>query len=168
MALTPGVEIPAMQSISTRIRSARFAALRTCALALSLALVASPAFAAGKPAAAKGAVNEAAQRITVAESYVPQFGLTATVSANYARAGMITVDAGLDVPDAALRAKLQKMGPRVRDTLRTALAEYANTHYRPGAAPDPDTIARVLQLAINRETGSQGAKVLLANVMVQR
>lgn len=156
-----------MQSMSTRVRPARFAALRTCALALSFALVAAPAFAAGKPAG-KGAVNESALRITVAESYVPQFGLTATVSANYARAGMITVDAGLDVPDAALRAKLLKMGPRVRDTLRTALAEYANTHYRPGAAPDPDTIARMLQLAINRETGSQGAKVLLANVMMQR
>lgn len=145
-----------------------FSPARAGAFALVLALLATPAFAAGKPAA-KGSVNdEAARRITVAESYVPQFGLTATVSANYARAGMITVDAGLDVPDPALRDKLRKMAPRVRDTLRAAVAEYANTHYRPGAAPDPDTIARMLQLAINRETGGQGAKVLLANVMVQR
>ncbi|MBU6373049.1 MAG: hypothetical protein KJS97_09995 [Alphaproteobacteria bacterium] len=150
------------------ISSPRMSVLRAGAFALVLAVAASPAFAAGKPAAKGGVNDEAARRITVAESYVPQFGLTATVSANYARAGMITVDAGLDVPDPALRAKLQKMAPRVRDALRSALAEYANTHYRPGAAPDPDTIARMLQLAINRETGGAGAKVLLANVMVQR
>ena len=142
--------------------------VRASALALVVALAASPAFAAGKPAAAGGVNATAARRITAAESYMPQFGLTATVSANYARAGMITVDAGLDVPDPALRAKLQKMAPRVRDALRSALADYANTHYRPGAAPDPDTIARMLQFSINRETGGQGAKVVLANVMVQR
>jgi len=132
--------------------------------ALSLA-AAAPAAAEGK---AKGSVNdEAARRITVSEFYGPQFGLTAMVSANYARAGMIMVDAGLDVPDPAIRAKLQKSAPRIRDAMRSALADYANTHYRPGAAPDPETIARMLQFAVDREAGP-GAKVLLANVMMQR
>lgn len=140
----------------------------SCALVLALSLAVAPAAFAASSKGKGGPNDEAARRITVAESYLPQFGLSATVSANYARAGMIMVDAGLDVPDATLRGKLAKAGPRVRDALRTALAEYANTHYRPGAAPDPDTIARMMQFAIDREAGQAGAKVLLANVMVQR
>jgi flagellar basal body-associated protein FliL len=140
-------------------------ALLAAALAVPLAF-APAALAAGKT---KGAPNdEAARRISAAESYIPQFGLSATVSANYSRAGMIMVDAGLDVPDAALRARLSKSGPRVRDALRSAIAEYANTHFRPGGSPDPDTIARMMQIAIDREVGQPGAKVLLANVIVQR
>lgn len=141
------------------IRSVLFAA----ALAVPLAL-APAALAAGK---SKGG-DEAARRISASESYIPQFGLSATVSANYSRAGMIMVDAGLDVPDAALRARLSKSSPRVRDALRSAIAEYANTHFRPGGSPDPDTIARMMQIAIDREAGQPGARVLLANVMVQR
>jgi len=142
--------------------------MRTILAALIALALAAPAFAAEekKP---KGSVNdEAARRITVAESYLPQFGVTATIGANYRRAGVIMVDAGLDVPDAAMRARVQKMSPRVRDALRSALGEYANTHYRPGAAPDPDTIGRMMQFAIDRELGQAGAKVLLANVMVQQ
>jgi len=144
----------------------RFTHLASLALAVAL-LAAAPAYAAAaKP---KGGVgDEAARRITMAESYLPQFGLSSTVSVDYVRAGMVMVDAGLDVPDAALRAKIEKARPRIRDALRTALAEYSNTHYRPGGAPDPDTIARMMQFAIDREVGQKGAKVLLANVMVQR
>lgn len=142
--------------------------VRFLIVAAALSIAAAPAFAADKKAPAKSNGNdEAARRITVAESYVPQFGVTATIGADYSRAGMIMVDAGLDIPDAALRARVMKMSPRVRDALRSALAEYANTHYRPGAAPDPDTIARMMQFSINREVGQAGAKVLLANVMVQ-
>jgi flagellar basal body-associated protein FliL len=126
-----------------------------------------PALAAGKAKGGAGP-SEEARRITSADSYVPQFGLVATITIDSAQRGIFMVDAGLDVPDAALRARVQKMQPVVRDALRTALAEFVATRYRPGTAPDADLLKRMFQQAIDRALGAPGAVVVLANVLVQQ
>jgi hypothetical protein len=75
---------------------------------------------------------------------------------------------GIDVPDEALRRRAQLNAPRIRDALRTALATYATTYYRDRTAPDPATLTRLMQQAIDRVLGAQGARVLLVNIIYQR
>jgi len=64
--------------------------------------------------------------------------------------------------------RAQLNGPLLRDALRTALSTYANTYYRLHTAPDPATLTRLMQSAVDRTLGAPGARVLLANVLYQR
>lgn len=143
--------------------------MRTALAALSLLVLASPAFAAGGGApASKEDAKGAQRRITSAETYVPASNLSSPITVDYAFAGLLVVDAGYDVPDAKLRARVVAMQPRLTDALRTALATYTYSRFRPGGAPDADRIAQTLQQAADRTLGQPGARVLLANVMVQK
>ena len=108
------------------------------------------------------------RKITSADTYIPTATLSAAITRDYRFAGLLVVDAGFDVPDAALRARIERMRPRMTDALRTALADYTQTRYHAGAAPDPVQIATMLQQAANRTLGVKGAQLLLSNVMVQR
>ncbi|MGE3302969.1 MAG: hypothetical protein AB7M12_07620 [Hyphomonadaceae bacterium] len=136
------------------------------ALASALAAL---AFAGAAHAAAPEEDQGRTQRkLTSAETYVQALNLSAPITANYAFAGLLIVDAGFDVPDPKLRAIVVKMQPRMQDALRTTLADYAYSRLRPGGAPDADRIAAMLQQATDRTLGRTGARVVLANVMVQR
>lgn len=81
--------------------------------------------------------------------------------------GTLVVDMGLDIPDTNLRRRAQMNEPRLRDALRTALSTYAATYYRDNAAPDPLTIARLMQQSVDRTLGAAGARVLMVNVLYQ-
>jgi len=107
------------------------------------------------------------ERLTSAETYLPMPTLSAGILQRNANRGTIVVDMGLDIPDAALRRRAQLNAPRLRDALRTALATYSTTFYRTRTAPDPTELTRQMQLAVNRVLGAPGARVLLANVIVQ-
>lgn len=108
------------------------------------------------------------QRLTSAESYMPLPTLAAGVMSRSGTQGTLVVDMGVDVQDAALRARAQRSRPRLQDALRTALASYANTYYRDNTAPDPARITQVMQTAVDRTLGAPGARVLLANIIYQR
>ena len=108
------------------------------------------------------------QRLTSAQSYLPMPTLSAGVLSHYTTAGTLIVDMGIDVPDATLRNRCQLNAPLLRDALRTALSTYASTYYRDSTAPDPTTLTRLLQTAVDRTLGAPGAKVLLANILYQR
>jgi hypothetical protein len=108
------------------------------------------------------------ERLTSAESYLPMPTLSAGVLQRQSTQGTLVVDMGLDVPDEELRRRARLNGPRLRDALRTALATYANTYYRDRTAPDPAALARIMQQAVDRVLGTQGAKLLLANIIYQR
>ena|SRR5688572_11905405 len=107
-------------------------------------------------------------RLTSAESYLPIPTLSAGVLQRHASQGTIIVDMGLDIPDTALRDRARGIQPRLRDALRTGIATYATTFYRDRTAPDPDQLTRLLQTAIDRTLGAQGARVLLTNILYQR
>jgi hypothetical protein len=128
----------------------------------AILLTASPALAAGEKSA-----TEKGRKLTGAPSYLPLNGLSTSVDATNARAGSLIVDLSFDIPDPALHARMSKMGPRLRDAMRTALANYVLTHHRRGAAPDLVQMKRQLQAAADRAAGGPGVTVLLANVMVQ-
>lgn len=108
------------------------------------------------------------ERLTSAESWVPLPTLSAGVLQRYSSSGTLVVDCGLDVPDEALRRRANLNAPRVRDALRTALSSYATTYYRDRTAPDPITLTRIMQQAVDRTLGSPGARVMMVNIIYQR
>jgi flagellar basal body-associated protein FliL len=143
---------------------------------LSAPLLAVVLFAAlAGPAVASGSGSSGAQqapatrqeRLTSAETYLPMPTLSAGVLQRNDNQGTMVVDMGLDIPDADLRRRAQLNAPRLRDALRTALASYSSTYYRVHTAPDPTELTRQMQVAVNRVLGAQGARVLLANIIVQ-
>lgn len=93
--------------------------------------------------------------------------LSAGVLQRNTNMGTIVVDMGLDIPDGDLRQRARLNAPRLRDALRTALATYSSTYYRARTAPDPTELTRQMQGAVNRVLGAPGARVLLANIIVQ-
>jgi hypothetical protein len=133
-------------------------------LAIS-AFAAAPAFAQPSPGTSN---QDRQQRLTSAESFVPMPTFSAGVIQRNASRGTLIVDMGLDVPDAELRRRARANEPRLRDALRTALSTYAVTYYRDRTAPDPATIARLMQQAVDRTLGAQGARVLMVNILYQR
>ncbi len=80
------------------------------------------------------------------------------------RRGVLSVEVGVDVPDAALRTRAQQSAPRLRAAYNTAVQRFA-TGLRPGAAPNIDQLAADLQAATNATLGRAGARVLLGTVM---
>lgn len=93
----------------------------------------------------------------------------ATVTANARRSGggnaIMTVETGVDVPDAALRTRATQSAPRLRAAYNQVVQQAASAML-PGAPPDIDRLARELQAATDRTLGRAGARVLLGTVMV--
>lgn len=130
---------------------------------LSLALLLAPV---APGFAEEGGPTKAQSRLTSAVSYVPYPPLLTATPKGRGIGGMLTVELGLDVPDAKLRTRVQSMRPRMQDTLRTALSDYSITYLSATQLPDPDRISKMAQAAIDRTLGGPGAQVLLANVMM--
>jgi hypothetical protein len=107
-------------------------------------------------------------RLTSAPSYLPMPTLSAGVLQNASTRGTLVVDMGIDVPDEALRHHAEANAPRLHDALRTALWNYANVYYRDRTEPDPTTLTRLMQQAIDQTLGHAGAQVLLVNIIYQR
>lgn len=93
--------------------------------------------------------------------------LSAGVLNRYSTSGTLVVDMGIDIPDANLRNRARMNQPRLVDALRTALSTYASAYYRDQTAPDPATLTRLFQAAVDRTLGGAGARVLLANIIYQ-
>jgi hypothetical protein len=98
-------------------------------------------------------------------SYLQLETLTATVVHSDGRRGVLTVDIGLDIPDAGLRARATLSKPRLRAAFVQRLQIYA-TGIAPDAPPDPDYLSRALQQETDRALGRPGAKVLLGAILV--
>ncbi|HEV2082266.1 MAG TPA: Tat pathway signal protein [Brevundimonas sp.] len=92
-----------------------------------------------------------------------------TVTANARRggggSGVMTVETGLDVPDAGLRTRTTQSAPRLRAAYN-AVVQRAASALLPGAPPDVDRLARELQAETDRILGRTGARVLLGTVMI--
>lgn len=141
-------------------------------LAAALFALAGPAAASGGGGGSSSSSEQAPatrqERLTSAESFLPMPTLSAGVLQRNANRGTIVVDMGLDIPDETLRHRAQLNAPRIRDALRTALANYSSIYYREHSAPDPTELTRQFQLATNRILQAQGARVLLVNIIYQR
>lgn len=98
-------------------------------------------------------------------TYVQFPTLTATVIKSDGRRGVLTLDAGVDVPNAGLRSKVNLVMPRLRAAYVQLLQAYVYS-LNPGAPPDPDTLSMELQHETDRVLGQPGAKVLLGAMLV--
>ena len=124
---------------------------------LGLAAVSASAAAAPVRASDKGGAPQA--------SYLPLPTLTANVRRAAGGRGVMTVEVGLDTPDAALRTRVAQSAPRLRAAYAAVVQQSANS-LLPGAPPDVERLVAQLQAATNTTLGRAGARLLLGTVMV--
>jgi hypothetical protein len=97
--------------------------------------------------------------------YVGLQTMTATIIRPDGRRGVLTVDAGLDASDPAVRARVGQSIPRLRDAYAATLQVYAMS-LRPQTAPDLDRLGAQLQADTDRVLGRKGARFLFGTVLV--
>jgi len=98
-------------------------------------------------------------------AYIAIDTLTATVLAGNGSHQIMTVQAGIDVPNKALHDYAAKLTPRLQDAYVQTLQLYAGGLV-PGAPPDADYVARRLQEATDRVLGKPGGKFLIGGIMI--
>jgi len=99
------------------------------------------------------------------DTYFQVTGLAATIMRPDGGHGVMTVEAGLDVPDPSLHAYALLEMPRLQDAYTQALQAYGGA-LRAGTLPDADYVARQLQTATDHVLGKPGARLLLCGLMV--
>jgi flagellar basal body-associated protein FliL len=98
-------------------------------------------------------------------TYLAMPTITANVVRTGGRRGMMTVETGIDTPDAALRVRVAQSMPRLRAAFAVAVQQSANV-IRPGAPPDVERLVAQLQAATNTVMGRPGARLLIGTVML--
>jgi len=92
-----------------------------------------------------------------------------TITANVVRSGggrgVMTVETGIDTPDAALRARVARSAPRLRAAYAAVVLQSASA-LLPGMPPDVERLIAQLQAATNTVMGRAGARLLIGTVMV--
>jgi hypothetical protein len=137
------------------------------ALLVALAVgIATPAGASPPPAAPPKVEDPGAKRITGSDNYVPTFGLRASITRNFTVHGVLAVDAGLDVPNEKMRKHVDAVRPRLLNSMREVVLNYASLTYAIGEKPDADMLRLRLQKAVDTVLGKDQAKVALASVIV--
>jgi hypothetical protein len=99
------------------------------------------------------------------ETFIQLTTLTATIFRPNGRRGVMTVEVGIDVPDAGLRTRATQSVPRLQAAFADVLRIYA-AGLPPGGEPDPDYLARTLQRQTDATLGRPGAKLLIGTVLV--
>ena len=98
-------------------------------------------------------------------SYTQFPALTATIVRANGRRGVLSVEAGVDCPDPAVKARTDLLEPRLRDAYVSFLVTYAAT-LSAGAPPAADQIAAALQRRTDQVVGRPGARFLLGTILV--
>jgi hypothetical protein len=98
-------------------------------------------------------------------TYIQFPTLTATILRSNGQRGVLTVDAGVDVPNSALRARVNLSEPRLRAAYVQLLQAYV-WQLGPGAPPNPDYLSMALQRETDRVLGQPGAHLLLGAMLV--
>jgi hypothetical protein len=105
------------------------------------------------------------KRKTGGESYIPIDTLTAYTTRPNGRRGVMSVECGLDVPDPALRDRVELVLPRLRAAYVQSVQIYAGG-LPDGLPPNPGFLAGNLQRATDQVLGRKGARVLMGAVLV--
>ena len=98
-------------------------------------------------------------------SYIQFDTLTATIVRPDGHRGVMTVDIGIDAPDAGVHAKVVLWQPRLRAEFVQWIVSYA-AGLGVGAPPNADYIAVSLQREVDQAMGRPGAKVLLGAILI--
>lgn len=133
--------------------------LRRALLGLpSLLLLAGPALPAPPAPPQGGGGNQQASFVRL-----PVF--TANIIRSNRTRGVMSVESGVDVPDAKLRARILLLTPRLRSDLSRRLALYT-ANLAPGAPPDLDLLVPLLQKQVDVTAGQAGARLLVLGVLI--
>lgn len=119
----------------------------------------------GLAAVAAAAPAKASETAGPVASYLRLQTLTASVGRPGGRRGVMTVEVGIDVPNAALRTRAEQSSPRLRAAYNTVV-QRAAAALLPGFPPDIDRLTAALQAATDATLGRAGARILLGTVMV--
>ena len=117
------------------------------------------AFAAPPSVQAEGKGKQAKQ------PYLQLDTIAASVVKPNGRHGVLTVEVGLDASDPGLRDRLELYQPMLRSAYVSALQPYA-LGIAPGAPPNADYIASVLQRETDRVLGQHGARLLVGSILI--
>jgi hypothetical protein len=98
-------------------------------------------------------------------TYIQFPTLTATIFRSNGHRGVLTVEAGVDVPNGALRARVNLSEPRLRAAYVQLLQSYVWS-LGPGEPPNPDYLSMALQKETDRVLGQSGAHLLLGAMLV--
>ena len=98
-------------------------------------------------------------------TYVPIQTLLGTTVRGRGGRGVLSVDCGLDVPDAALRTRAEQSTPRLRAAYVQTVQAYA-AGLPAGALPNAEYIAQALQRQTDAILGRPGARILLGAIVV--
>ena len=105
------------------------------------------------------------KKTTGGTNYLPLRALTGTINKPGGRRGVMSVECGLEVNDAALRDKAEKNLPRLRAAYLQTVLSYAGG-LPSGALPNTDFLARTMQRQTDEMLGRQGAQILLGSVLI--
>ena len=98
------------------------------------------------------------------ESYIQFPALTAPLLRPGGASTVLTAEAGIDIPDPVLRARVLLLQPRLQDAYNSVMAGFAAS-LAPGALPDVDMLVTRLQAATDRVVGRPGARFLIGTVL---
>jgi hypothetical protein len=99
------------------------------------------------------------------ETYLPFAAVSGSTNKSGGRRGILSVECGIDVPDAKLRERASLSLPRLRAAYVLTIQAYA-AGLPSGTAPSLDYIAKALQRQTDAILGKPGARVLLGAVLV--
>lgn len=100
-----------------------------------------------------------------ASSFIRFPTVTATILRPNGQRGVLTVETGVDVADAALRSRAEQSAPRLRAAYNTVVQQIANAML-PGGPPDVERMVARLQAVTDATLGRPGAHLLIGTVMV--
>jgi hypothetical protein len=111
------------------------------------------------------ATDKADKKRAGGESYLQLQALLGTTIRSDGVRGVLSVECGLDVPDAALRTRAEQSIPRLRSAFVETIQSYARG-LPTGSAPNADFLAQNLQRQADTILGRPGARVLLGAILV--
>ena len=115
-------------------------------------------------ARAAGAGEEKKKKVSGGEDYLPVTAITGTTNRGAGRRGVLSVDCGLEIPDAKLRDYADKSMPRLRAAYVQTIQVYA-AGMPPGSEPNIDFIVQALQRQTDLILKRPGAKLLIGAVV---
>lgn len=130
-----------------------------------LALIAVSAACAPAAARASGGENKEEKKKGGGITFIQIPTLTATILRSSGRRGVVTVETGVDIPDAQLRTRAEQSLPRLRSAFIGFLQQYVSG-LSPGTPVNADYLSRELQRQTDAVLGKRGAKLLLGSILM--
>jgi flagellar basal body-associated protein FliL len=109
----------------------------------------------------------AVHRITQSDSYIMIDPIYSSILDGDHPLGLLMIGIGLDVPDPALRERIDREMPRLRDAYVRNMTAFAGASVRSYRQPDVTLIADRLQGVTDRLLARKGARILLAQVAIR-